>query len=36
MRLAFVVPRYGEDVVGGAETLARGYAEHLPKHSYIV
>lgn len=36
MRLAFVVPRYGEDVVGGAETLARGYAEHLPKHSYSV
>ncbi len=36
MRLAFVVPRYGEDVVGGAETLARGLAEHLPKHSYSV
>ena len=29
MRLAFVVPRYGEDVVGGAETLVRGYAERM-------
>ena len=28
-RLAFVVPRYGADVVGGAETLVRGLAEHL-------
>lgn len=29
MRVAFVVPRYGEDIVGGAETLTRGLAEHL-------
>ena len=29
MRVAFVVPRYGPDVVGGAETLTRGLAEHL-------
>ena len=29
LRLAFVVPRYGQDVVGGAETLVRGLAEHL-------
>ena len=29
MRLAFVVPRYGEDIVGGAETLCRAYAERL-------
>ena len=29
LRLAFVVPRYGADVVGGAETLVRGLAEHL-------
>lgn len=36
MRLAFVVPRYGNDVVGGAETLARGLAEHLPKDTYNV
>jgi glycosyltransferase involved in cell wall biosynthesis len=28
-RLAFVVPRYGQDVVGGAETLVRGLAERL-------
>jgi len=28
VRLAFVVPRYGQDVIGGAETLVRGYAEH--------
>lgn len=28
-RLAFVVPRYGTGVVGGAETLARGLAERL-------
>ena len=26
---AFVVPRYGPEVVGGAETLVRGLAEHL-------
>jgi len=36
MRLAFVVPRYGDDVVGGAETLARGLAEHLPGDHYEV
>jgi glycosyltransferase involved in cell wall biosynthesis len=29
LRVAFVVPRYGPDVVGGAETLVRGLAEHL-------
>jgi len=28
-RIAFVVPRYGVEIVGGAETLARGFAEHL-------
>lgn len=28
MRLAIVVPRYGPEIVGGAETLARGLAEH--------
>ena len=28
-RLAFVVPRYGENVLGGAETLAREMAQHL-------
>lgn len=29
MTIAFVVPRYGDGVVGGAETLTRGLAEHL-------
>lgn len=29
MRVAFVVPRYGDGIVGGAETLTRGLAEHL-------
>ena len=28
-RLGFVVPRYGAEIVGGAETLARGFAERL-------
>jgi len=28
-RVAFVVPRYGEEVLGGAEALARSLAEHL-------
>jgi glycosyltransferase involved in cell wall biosynthesis len=34
--LAFVVPRYGLDVLGGAETLARQYAEHLPRDEFDV
>ncbi|HEV8308738.1 MAG TPA: glycosyltransferase family 4 protein [Methylomirabilota bacterium] len=29
MKVAFVVPRYGDGIVGGAETLTRGLAEHL-------
>ncbi len=29
MRLAFVVPRYGTEIIGGAETAARLLAEHL-------
>jgi glycosyltransferase involved in cell wall biosynthesis len=32
-RIAFVVPRYGLDVLGGAETFARQFAEHL-SHAY--
>lgn len=28
-RIGLVVPRYGEDILGGAETLARGLAEQL-------
>ena len=31
-KIGFVVPRYGLDVLGGAETLARQFAEHL---SYV-
>ena len=36
MRLGFVVPRYGLDVVGGAETLCRQYAEHLAERGHHV
>ena len=36
LRLAFVVPRYGADVVGGAETLVRGLAEHLAAAGSVV
>lgn len=35
-RLGFVVPRYGEEIVGGAETLARSFAEHLPPERFEV
>ncbi len=28
-RIAFIVPRYGEDVIGGAETLARYWGERI-------
>jgi glycosyltransferase involved in cell wall biosynthesis len=34
--IAFVVPRYGRDIVGGAETLARGFAERLPADRFAV
>jgi glycosyltransferase involved in cell wall biosynthesis len=36
MRLGFVVPRYGPEIVGGAETLARAFAEHLPRERFEV
>ena len=32
MRVAFVVPRYGAAIIGGAETAARLLAEHLVAH----
>lgn len=32
MKIAFVVQRYGVDIVGGAEYLTRLYAEHLIQH----
>lgn len=36
IRLGFVVPRYGPDVLGGAETAARQLAEHLPSPEFDV
>jgi len=36
VRVAFVVPRYGEGIVGGAETLTRGLAEHLAASGALV
>jgi len=35
-KLAFVTPRYGPDIVGGAETAARGLAEELVKQGWHV
>ncbi len=34
--IAFVTPRYGVDIVGGAERLIRGWAEHLACQGYRV
>src|SRR5262245_18999243 len=34
--IAFVVPRYGAEIVGGAEALARGFAERLPPARFAV
>ncbi len=36
MRIAIVVPRYGPDVMGGAETLARGFAEEAARRDWAV
>jgi glycosyltransferase involved in cell wall biosynthesis len=36
VKLALIVPRYGEDIVGGAETAARQFAEHLPTAEFDV
>jgi glycosyltransferase involved in cell wall biosynthesis len=36
LRLGIVVPRYGLDVLGGAETFARHFAEHLPASEFAV
>jgi glycosyltransferase involved in cell wall biosynthesis len=36
MRVAIVVPRYGRDVLGGAETLARGFAEEAVEQGWSV
>ena len=35
MKLAFVVQRYGEDIIGGAEYLTRLIAEHIIKYHEI-
>src|SRR5579859_7728910 len=35
-RIGFVVPRYGLEVVGGAERLIRDYAEQLAQRGYPV
>ena len=32
MRVTFVVPRYGIGIIGGAESAARAFAEHLVAH----
>lgn len=34
--IAFVTPRYGLEIVGGAERLIRGWAEQLVRHGYYV
>lgn len=36
MKLAIVIPRYGKNILGGAETLARNLAERLPKPEFDV
>lgn len=34
--IAFVTPRYGAEIIGGAERLMRGWAEHLAARGYRV
>ena len=36
MKLAFVIPRYGEEILGGAEAITRSLAEHLPRSEFDV
>jgi glycosyltransferase involved in cell wall biosynthesis len=36
MRLAFVAPRYGEDIVGGAESLVRDFATRLAARGHHI
>ncbi len=35
-RLAFIIPRYGEEILGGAEAITRKFAEHLPRPEFEV
>jgi glycosyltransferase involved in cell wall biosynthesis len=35
-RLAFIIPRYGLNILGGAESLTRGFAERLVQESWYV
>ncbi|HXV96848.1 MAG TPA: glycosyltransferase family 4 protein, partial [Anaerolineae bacterium] len=35
-RLAFVTPRYGPEILGGAESLTQGFAERLIEHGWSV
>jgi glycosyltransferase involved in cell wall biosynthesis len=34
MRLAFVIPRYGKEILGGAEGITRSLVEHLPRPEF--
>ncbi len=36
MRLAFIIPRYGPDILGGAESLTRGFAEKLAQRGWSI
>jgi glycosyltransferase involved in cell wall biosynthesis len=36
VRIAIVVPRYGLDILGGAETLARGLAKEIARQGWVV
>lgn len=36
MRLAFIIPRYGPDILGGAESLTRGFAERLARQGWSI
>ena len=36
MQLAFIIPRYGPNILGGAESLARGFAERLTQQGWRI
>ena len=36
MRIAVVVPRYGQDILGGAESQARGFANEAVRRNWTV